>query len=264
MSAAYVAVLWSILDRMNDAGECWPSLSRIAEDAGVDRRTASRAIEALSSSGLLRVQSGSRTSTNVYRLGTGESANKCAGDSAHTCTGESAPTGESATSGEMIHLGRGESVQKVGANLPDKPTTKNLLKENQEKAREKQASKRPVVIESDHLPDWMPRELWQEWKQHRGRKLTPVAEKNAFRKLDALRTQGHCPAKVIRRSLENGWAGLFADERGTETRADGATPAIKAVGVIQRDPRTEREIIKANRAEMARFGMELPPEDFAE
>jgi DNA-binding transcriptional MocR family regulator len=89
MSAAYVAVLWSILDRMNDAGECWPSLSRIAEDAGVDRRTASRAIEALSSSGLLRVQSGSRTSTNVYRLGTGESANKCAGDSAHTCTGES-------------------------------------------------------------------------------------------------------------------------------------------------------------------------------
>jgi hypothetical protein len=71
---------------------------------------------------------------------------------------------------------------------------------------------------------------------------TLVAEKNAFRKLDALRTQGHCPAKVIRRSLENGWAGLFADERGTETRADRATPAIKAVGVIQRDTRTEEEI----------------------
>jgi hypothetical protein len=155
----------------------------------------------------------------------------------------------------MIHLGRGESVQKVGANLPDKPTTKNLLKENQANAREKQVSKSPVVIESDHLPDWMPRELWQEWKQHRGRKLTLIAEKNAFRKLDALRTQGHCPAKVIRRSLENGWAGLFADERGTETRADRATPAIKAVGVIQRDTRTEEEIDADLRAQMARFGM---------
>jgi len=155
----------------------------------------------------------------------------------------------------MIHLGRGESVQKVGANLPDKPTTKNLLKENQANAREKQVSKSPVVIESDHLPDWMPRELWQEWKQHRGRKLTLIAEKNAFRKLDALRTQGHCPAKVIRRSLENGWAGLFADERGTETRADRATPAIKAVGVIQRDPRTDDEIARANLAEALRHGV---------
>ncbi|MBN8428300.1 MAG: hypothetical protein J0L65_12620, partial [Xanthomonadales bacterium] len=121
---------------------------------------------------------------------------------------------------------------------------------NQRKARTTRVQKNRVEI-----PHWMPTELWEDWRKHRGSKLTPVAENNAFRKLDALRTEGHDPTKIVRRSLEHGWAGLYADERGTETRADGTRPAFKPVGLIQRDTRTEEEIDADLREQMARFGM---------
>ena len=67
------------------------------------------------------------------------------------------------------------------------------------------------------LPDWLPRDAWEEWVAHRKASkhpLTPQAVKQQIRDLDKLRGQGHDPAGVIAQSIGCGWRGLFAVDQG--------------------------------------------------
>ena len=126
LSRSDLAVLHAIADRVGDTGTAWPSVRRIAEDARVDQRTVTRSINRLCESGYLIRQSGNFTSSNVYRLGTGELART--GDS--TRTGEHATTGKAARRGESVagcgrtrHEGMGELAHVIlPVNPPNEST----------------------------------------------------------------------------------------------------------------------------------------------
>ena len=90
------------------------------------------------------------------------------------------------------------------------------------------------------LPDWLPREAWEEWVAHRKASkhpLTPQAIKQQIRDLDKLRGQGHAPGEVIAQSIGRGWRGLFAVDQGGGRRAKQ--------GVSNIDPETKKRYEEA-------------------
>lgn len=63
------------------------------------------------------------------------------------------------------------------------------------------------------LPDWLPVDAWVMWDRFRKRKdskaWTEDAKRLSLRTLAKLRDEGSDPQKVIERSIERGWTGLF-------------------------------------------------------
>lgn len=62
-------VLLNLVERANDAGECYPSIARIAQDTGTDRKTVMAALSRLASMGLITKQQQSGNSSR-YLLNT--------------------------------------------------------------------------------------------------------------------------------------------------------------------------------------------------
>ena len=66
--------------------------------------------------------------------------------------------------------------------------------------------------ESLTLPNWLPPDSWQNFKEHRVRlhkPLTRHAETLAIARLEKFRAEGHDPAEIIDNAILNGWQGLF-------------------------------------------------------
>ncbi len=130
LSRTDIAVLYVIANRIGDSGTAWPSVRRIAHDAGVDQRTVSRANTRLCNCGYLVRKSGNFTNSNEYRLGTGES----------TPTDKSVRTGEPvAKYGRTRPKGMGESAHVISSvNLHNQSiqesSTATLLVTNQRSA----------------------------------------------------------------------------------------------------------------------------------
>ena len=80
--------------------------------------------------------------------------------------------------------------------------------------------KQEVILEvkeekNKEKPDWFPVEEWNAFIAMRQEIKKPVketAESAIIKKLTLLREEGHDPAKVLLRSVENQWQGLFPDE----------------------------------------------------
>ena len=69
-----------------------------------------------------------------------------------------------------------------------------------------------IKNERTNLPDWLPIELWNEFKKLRiklRKPLTAKAEQLNISKLDKLRKAGNDPKAVIERTIERGWQGFF-------------------------------------------------------
>ena len=67
LPATHKAVLWALLSRANEAGECYPSLTTLAKDAGLGRSTLCRVLMTLCNNGLVKRQKGIKPST-LYTL----------------------------------------------------------------------------------------------------------------------------------------------------------------------------------------------------
>jgi hypothetical protein len=115
LAASDVACLVMILDRLNDAGTAWPSLARIAADAAVNRTTAVRSIKRLVDLGYLERESGTRTTSNRYRLGRCAAAPRCS--DAPRC--EDAPGVGAAM---RLQVGAATRLEPASLNLPNEPT----------------------------------------------------------------------------------------------------------------------------------------------
>ncbi|GAM52702.1 YdaU family protein [Mycoavidus cysteinexigens] len=62
------------------------------------------------------------------------------------------------------------------------------------------------------LPDWLAKEDWLAFTEHRKRLKAPmseVAQVRAIAELSRLRDNGHDPSAVLNQSIVNGWKGLF-------------------------------------------------------
>jgi phage replication O-like protein O len=62
------------------------------------------------------------------------------------------------------------------------------------------------------LPDWLPLELWNEFKKYRTKIKKPLglkAQQLNLAKLEKLKLAGNAPQAVIEQTLEKGWQGFF-------------------------------------------------------
>lgn len=62
------------------------------------------------------------------------------------------------------------------------------------------------------LPEWLPRESWQNWVADRKERRKPITQRAAeaqIKTLDGYRGEGHSPAAVIANSIAAGYQGLF-------------------------------------------------------
>jgi len=83
---------------------------------------------------------------------------------------------------------------------------------------------------ADRLPEWLPTAAWQEWRAHRGRKLSAPAIRLQLAKLDQLRAEGHDPAHVIGLAIESGWATFYPPKRNPVSRkSDERTAFANAI-----------------------------------
>lgn len=113
---AALAVFMAILDRLNnESGDAWPSLSRIAADTGISRRSVVSSVAALVDLGYLERQSGDRKIANVYRLAREASFPR----EAH-CPREADFPGGREISG--IEVGKPASLQPTHKTYPIEPT----------------------------------------------------------------------------------------------------------------------------------------------
>jgi uncharacterized protein YdaU (DUF1376 family) len=85
------------------------------------------------------------------------------------------------------------------------PRTKPI---NQEPKKEKNKEGQPALV----LPEWMPAEVWQSWRQHRKairKPLTDAAAALTLRTLCEIFDAGHDPVAALQLSIANGWTGVF-------------------------------------------------------
>jgi DNA-binding transcriptional regulator YhcF (GntR family) len=94
-----------------------------------------------------------------------------------------------------------------------------------EQRREKGKKEKTIVA----LADWVPVEPWEAFKRMRRLMkvpFTPDAERGILGDLERLRSEGHCPEKVLLKAVKRGWRGVFGDE---DTKA--AFPAKQSIGL---------------------------------
>jgi hypothetical protein len=86
---------------------------------------------------------------------------------------------------------------------------------------------------SNGIPEWIPKDLWADFKEYRIRikaPLTDRATKNLISKLESLKKEGQDPVACINEAITRGWRGIFALDKA---------PKIKAVSY--NSPEKDRE-----------------------
>ena len=96
---------------------------------------------------------------------------------------------------------------------------KRLLK-REDKIREEvnTKSKAKATPPSGDVPEWIPRQDWQDFVEMRKKiraPLTPAAQTIAINTLAKLQAKGHNPAEILQQSVMHSWRGLFEPRSGT-------------------------------------------------
>lgn len=202
-------VLLALADNANDAGQCYPSLTKIAEKCEISRRTTIYSLQRLEQSGHIsrRTSPGRNTVYVVHPT----SANGAPVQSVHQCTdytgANGAPTGANG----------------APLPLPLKPSPS----ENRHKPSRKKGARGEQATEPDEPPPSnLNVEAWHRWVEYRKqirKAIQPASTLAAQRKLAAF---GPDQAAVVEQSIANGWQGLFPLKG--ERRIVSATGYVRA------------------------------------
>jgi DNA-binding transcriptional MocR family regulator len=187
-------VLLALADNANDEGECYPSLTNIAQRCEMHRTTVVHAIQSLESGGHLsrQVRSGRNT---VYVV--------------HPSRG--------ATS--SAHLPVAQNNQSLSATNQSLSATSPspLINPSPSENRHKPSKRTRVMIPDEPPPSNLNVEAWHRWEQYRKqirKPIQPASKLAAQRKLAAFGTD---QAAVVEQSIADGYQGLFA----LKARANG-------------------------------------------
>lgn len=100
-----------------------------------------------------------------------------------------------------------ELLKSIEINYNQMQSDASLESINQSESESESESKGKLV-----LPDYIPQDLWNDFKKHRTRLKSPMTEKAeslAFKKLQKFKDQGDNPVEIIEQSIFRGWKGLF-------------------------------------------------------
>jgi len=220
-------VLVALAEHIKDQPQCWPSMNRLAEMTGYDRRTVRRAIRKLQDCGLIEVETRpglpDKFTLNLSTTGVRESL------------GSESPQGQSDPGVGLESPGGGVRVtQEVGQSDPR--TGKN-----------RKGTGREPEKEAVELPDWMPANLWADFVEHRRKTkapMTDIAQQRALKKLAAMRSEGQNIEAVVEQSIINGWKGLFPVKADRCQSAPGSrfTASIDALNSLFGDNYAQEHI----------------------
>jgi len=166
----------------------WITLSQFSQCIGLDRRLIHRAIKGLSSKKMIVIY---KDDTFKIRYGFQKDYKKW-----------------KLSSKKMTVINRDEqlsSKEMMELSSKEIPTKETITKETIQK-------KKDIV-----LPEWLDEKTWTEFKKMRisiKKKMTPYAEELMIKKLDRLMGAGNNPKEVLERSIEGGWQGIFAIDKG--------------------------------------------------
>jgi len=192
MPATAKAVLISLADQANDEGVCWPSVGTMSKRTCLSERAVRYAIRWLEVNGYVHAEMKSGRSTR-YTI----------------------------TPAPRAPLHDVPPAPRAPAPAPDAPAPAPRAPrtvKNRQQNRQKAAGRL-------ELPEWLSPEVWHDWDAYRRARKgwTQKAQELSLQTLSELREQGNDPRKVVDRSIERGWTGLFPS---ADTRKGSANDAL--------------------------------------
>ena len=182
-------ILIKLADQANDEGRCWPSIRWICKHTELSERSVQNGLRWLEQFGFIDTifrydKENEINLTNVYRLKIDETM--LGGGRAN-----SAPVGQ------PLPQGRAGRAPGVGQDVHPNPKVKPSIKPTASSMK-------------DTLPEWVDKDSWSEWVQHRHeirKPLTPLSAKKCLALLSDYRDR---QKEIINNSIVNGWQGLWA------------------------------------------------------
>jgi len=179
-------VLLALADNANDAGECYPSLTNIAQFWQIHRATVVRSIHALESAGHVsrRIRPGKNTSYLVHP--------------SHAATSS---TEQLVAESDQSHAATNPSHAATPSSPPITPSPSSIRHKPSKSARK--------ALREEPPPSNLCVEAWHRWEQYRKeirKPIKPASLAAAQRKLAGF---GPDQGAVVEQSIAEGWQGLF-------------------------------------------------------
>lgn len=134
-----------------------------------------------------------------------------------------------------ISLGRNRPTEDtkmpnpLGENAQPIPDI-NTDNKQQIKIKDKAQPKKQVAVEID-LPDWLDKQTWEDFKQHRKeikKPMSDLAQRKTINQLDKMRSKGQNAEDVLNQSIANGWQGVFEIKQFKEIAYGNQQPKFKS------------------------------------
>lgn len=116
--------------------------------------------------------------------------------------------------------------------------TKPYIKNN------KAQSKKQIACDEIDLPDWLPKQTWEEFKQHRKeikKPMSVLAQKKTIKQLEKMRDRGQDIESVINQSIANGWQGIFENNQ-FKGKVNGTTNVVHGKNGLECEQRNWNSI----------------------
>lgn len=206
------AVLISLADNANDAGECWPSIPTICERTCFGRTAVIEAVHWLESRHYL---SADRSNGRKTRYWLTPSLGACDGVKPVRHTDRSA-TQTGSPNGLNQSASRTKPVRQTDPN--HKEPSRTVSK------KQRPAPAAPLVFDP---PSWINREAWDGFAEMRRKIRKPMTMRAAeliVMALDRMRLDGHNPNTALDASTRNGWQDVYPPKpTNGQTRQQGPT-----------------------------------------
>lgn len=197
-------VLLALCDNANDQGECFPSISMLAEKCSMSERSIFNHIADLEKDGAIKRNNRAGRST-VYQL-----------DPCKFCTPECSLTPATVAWVEPLTPANSappplQRLHPTPATISPTPATVAPITINESSINQipntKDKAQAPFV-----LPDWMPVDSWNGFLMTRKKKKaadTPFALGLILRDLNKYHAAGHDVAEILNRSIKGGWSDVY-------------------------------------------------------
>lgn len=199
-------VLLALCDNANDQGECYPSISMLAEKCSMSERSVFNHIADLEKVGAIARQSRTGRST-VYTI-----------DPCKFCTpANSAPM-------QLLQGTPANSAPTPLQPLHPTPATVAPITINEPSLNRKEPKDTLADATGFVLPDWIPADAWaafMETRKAKKAKSTAYALGLIVKSLETFRAAGHDPLAILNASIKAGWSDVYAPK----VPATAMTPA---------------------------------------